>query len=494
MLGSEGRRIMHVGGVEQWMDEAYVNSSFAAHGPVLNVKVVRDRSSGNTHGYAFVEFADSAAPERLFAEQVEGKPFRSLNGTIFRLNWALYGNGLVRAEKTDASVYVGNLDPDTRDGHLYQAFGEAYGSVVGARVCVDSLTGSCRGFGFVRFRDPEEAERAVTEMSGVTVNRRPIRVRHADKPKWHSNGTSLPQMNASPEAATVHVLNVSDIAEGTTETELAQNYSVFGAVLRAKIVPGGRGIVEFRDYDSCLRAQRHMSQVQQQQDFLLQQQQQHLQHMQLQQQLSLLQPGQQQLLLQMQQQQQQQIQQQQMPQQQPQLLPLPMPPPPMPQDGMSVEGSAAAGASGSEGCRPQITNMTTFQAQNQMLQSECEAEQLDCNAVNAAAEAWARGLQGVLPLNLAMFQSYLENPSFVESVEKLLAAAEPSSRNDGRRGSSDGLPRSWLLVDQPELFVGKACAEAMNKDFVPTVGSMRPGGAFGYASPCPGSLAPMDIN
>jgi RNA recognition motif-containing protein len=80
-----------MGELEPWMDENFIKGVFlSAAGENVNVKVIRDKNSGNA-GYCFVEFNSPDAANKAL----------QLNGTAvpnstrqFKLNWAS-GGGLV---------------------------------------------------------------------------------------------------------------------------------------------------------------------------------------------------------------------------------------------------------------------------------------------------------------------------------------------------------------------------------------------------------------
>ncbi|KAJ5833704.1 hypothetical protein N7474_002015 [Penicillium riverlandense] len=85
-----------------------------------------------------------------------------------------------------AKVYVGNLSWNTTDEGLRGAFSE-YGQILDAvrhvRVQIvmrDRDTGRARGFGFVTFGDPTEAEAAITALNDQELDGRRIRVNLAN--------------------------------------------------------------------------------------------------------------------------------------------------------------------------------------------------------------------------------------------------------------------------------------------------------------------------
>ncbi len=85
-------------------------------------------------------------------------------------------------------IFVGGLSWDTDDQSLAAAFAE-FGTVSEAKVIQDRDTGRSRGFGFVTFSAPAEAQKAISEMDGVNLDGRNIRVNQAeDKPRGGGGG------------------------------------------------------------------------------------------------------------------------------------------------------------------------------------------------------------------------------------------------------------------------------------------------------------------
>jgi RNA recognition motif-containing protein len=75
-------------------------------------------------------------------------------------------------------IYVGNLNYDTTDKELREAF-EAFGTVTSAEVVINRMTNRSRGFGFVEMPDPEEARNAIAQMDGKELQGRQLKVNEA---------------------------------------------------------------------------------------------------------------------------------------------------------------------------------------------------------------------------------------------------------------------------------------------------------------------------
>jgi RNA recognition motif-containing protein len=83
-------------------------------------------------------------------------------------------------------LYVGNLTYETTDAELEQLFA-AYGTVQSAQVIMDRDTGRSKGFGFVEMGSEQEAQAAITGLSGKQVGGRNLTVNEA-KPKEDRGG------------------------------------------------------------------------------------------------------------------------------------------------------------------------------------------------------------------------------------------------------------------------------------------------------------------
>jgi RNA recognition motif-containing protein len=78
-------------------------------------------------------------------------------------------------------LFVGNLSFNTTENDLQDAFA-AHGQVVEATLMMDRMTGRSRGFAFVTYSTPEEAQKAIAAMNGAQIDGRALTVNIA-RPK-----------------------------------------------------------------------------------------------------------------------------------------------------------------------------------------------------------------------------------------------------------------------------------------------------------------------
>lgn len=129
-----------------------------------------------------MEFVSHAAAERIL-QTYNGTQMPGTEQT-FRLNWASFGIGERRPDAgPEHSIFVGDLAPDVTDYLLQETFRAQYPSVRGAKVVTDPNTGRSKGYGFVKFADENERNRAMSEMNGVYCSTRPMRISAATPKK-----------------------------------------------------------------------------------------------------------------------------------------------------------------------------------------------------------------------------------------------------------------------------------------------------------------------
>ncbi len=86
------------------------------------------------------------------------------------------------------NIYIGNLSFNTTENQLREAF-EAYGSVSTCNIITDRETGDSRGFAFVEMPGKDEAQAAISGMSGQDLGGRTLTVSEA-KPRTESGNRS----------------------------------------------------------------------------------------------------------------------------------------------------------------------------------------------------------------------------------------------------------------------------------------------------------------
>lgn len=90
-------------------------------------------------------------------------------------------------------LFVGNLSYEAMENDLQDYFSQA-GVVTSVNLMLDKITGKSRGFAFVEFATPEEANKAVEQFHNKEFQGRALTVNVArpreERPRWNTGGRS----------------------------------------------------------------------------------------------------------------------------------------------------------------------------------------------------------------------------------------------------------------------------------------------------------------
>jgi len=276
MPPSGGSRTLWVGDMDEWMNEHWLQATFSLGVTVTDVKVIRQRPSGQHAGYGFVEFSNQFEAQHVL-NTCNGMPIpQHPQGKLFRLNWAshgLSGKGVVGnmphgdgSGMPEYSLFVGDLASDVTDYQLMMTFGSHYPSVKSAKVMIDPATGMSKGYGFVKFGDEDEKNRAMKEMNGVFISTRQVRCSQAQKKSEMQNinqERNHPDVIRAEDSGAYDPANTTIFVGGldvtVNEHMLHHAFSGFGQLVYVRVPPGKAcGFVQFADRTAAEAALREM--------------------------------------------------------------------------------------------------------------------------------------------------------------------------------------------------------------------------------------------
>jgi RNA-binding protein 39 len=149
---------------------------FQKVGQVCDVKMISDRNSRRSKGIAYVEFYDensvlpalSLTGQKLFGVPIIVQPTMAEKNRL-----AAQAQNLKKAEGP-RKLYVGSLHYSINESILKTIF-EPFGAVDKIQLMRDE-NGLSKGYAFVEFSDSECAERAFSNMNGVELAGRPLKI------------------------------------------------------------------------------------------------------------------------------------------------------------------------------------------------------------------------------------------------------------------------------------------------------------------------------
>lgn len=203
----ESKTNLIVNYLPQTMTQEEIRSLFSSIGDVESCKLIRDKVTGQSLGYGFVNYHRPEDAEKAI-NTLNG--LRLQNKTI-KVSFARPSSEAIKG----ANLYVSGLPKNMAQQDLENLF-SPFGRIITSRILCDNITvrqfvGGAgdnvpclsKGVGFIRFDQRIEAERAIQELNGTIPkgSTEPITVKFANNPS--NNNKALPPLAAylTPQAA-----------------------------------------------------------------------------------------------------------------------------------------------------------------------------------------------------------------------------------------------------------------------------------------------------
>merc|ERR1712212_1392267 len=176
------------------MTQEEIRSLFSSIGEVESCKLIRDKVTGQSLGYGFVNY---------HRQEDASKAIQTLNGLrlqnkTIKVSYARPSSEAIKG----ANLYVSGLPKHMTQPDLERLF-SCSGNIITSRILCDNITGLSKGVGFIRFDQRVEAERAIQKLNGTIPEgaTEPITVKFANNPS--NNAKAIPPLAAylAPQAA-----------------------------------------------------------------------------------------------------------------------------------------------------------------------------------------------------------------------------------------------------------------------------------------------------
>lgn len=216
-------RSVYIGNIHPQVSDVDLQQVFSNVGPLEGFKLIRKEKSS----YAFVDYFD----HRSAALAIITLNGRHLHGQPVKVNWA-YASSQREDTSGHFDIFVGDLSPEVTDATLFACF-SVYGSCSDAKVMWDQKTGRSRGFGFVSFRNQQDAQSAINDLNGKWLGSRQIRC------NWASKGaTSSEDKLSSDSKSVVELTNgTSDDGQEKSNEDAPENNSQYTTVYVGNLAP-----------------------------------------------------------------------------------------------------------------------------------------------------------------------------------------------------------------------------------------------------------------
>ncbi|WKX96977.1 hypothetical protein Q1695_012992 [Nippostrongylus brasiliensis] len=183
----------------QGMTQEEVRSLFSSVGEIESCKLVRDKMTGQSLGYGFVNYC---------REDDALKAVSSFNGLrlqnkTIKVSYARPSNENIKG----SNLYVSGI-PKSMTLNELEAIFRPFGQIITSRILSDNITGLSKGVGFVRFDKKEEAEVAIQTLNGTIPPgcADQITVKFANNPATNTAKSVLQELEAAQQVAATNLM------------------------------------------------------------------------------------------------------------------------------------------------------------------------------------------------------------------------------------------------------------------------------------------------
>jgi len=251
--------------LDKSIDNKAMYDTFSAFGNILSCRVATDEES-SSKGYGFVHFE---------TEEAANNAIMKVNGMLLNGRKVFVGRFIPRKEREKLlgekarrfmNVYIKNFADDLDDDKLRELF-EKYGKITSAKVMTDEM-GKSKGFGFVSFEEPGNAEKAVDDLNGKELNGKTLYVGRAQKKSERAaelkRRFELMKMERMSRYQGVN-LYVKNLDDAIDDERLRKEFAPFGTITSAKVMTDGNarsrgfGFVCFSSPEEATKAVTEMN-------------------------------------------------------------------------------------------------------------------------------------------------------------------------------------------------------------------------------------------
>lgn len=239
-LRKSGKGNIYIKNLAKNITQKELYDTFETFGTILSSKIAVDEK-GNSKGFGYVHFETEESAARAIEE---------VNGMSIFDQQVYVGYFIPRnARKSEASksnfnnIYVKSFPPETTNDSLKEMFSE-FGEIQSCCVAVDT-DGKSKGFGFVCFSKPADAEAAVKAMHSKEIGGRQLYVNRAQRKEERQEELKhrLEKQKAERQSKYTRGVNlyVKNLDDQIDDAALEEAFSSYGSITSAKVMRDAQG-------------------------------------------------------------------------------------------------------------------------------------------------------------------------------------------------------------------------------------------------------------
>lgn len=180
----------------QSMTEDEIAKLFSSVGEVRECKLIRDKVSKHSMGYAFVNYKTPEDAKKAIGTLDKLR----LQDKTIKVSYARPSSSDIK----NANLYISGL-PETMTVEQFEAMFTSYGEIITSKILTHA-DGKSRGAGFIRFDKRSQAEVAIRNLNGTIPegSQKQLTVKFANPPHVNKQMMRMPDPMGTPNGNGVH--------------------------------------------------------------------------------------------------------------------------------------------------------------------------------------------------------------------------------------------------------------------------------------------------
>lgn len=235
-LRKSGQGNVFIKNLDKSIDNKVLYDTFSSFGNILSCKVVGDINGSK--GYGFVHFESDEAAQRAI-EKVNGMMLAEKKVFVGRFKSR---NDRMREfgerAKQFTNLFIKNMPDEWTDDLLEDAFKE-FGEILSHKVVCDEQTGQSKCYGFVSFKEHDQAETACEVMNGKDHNGKLLYCGRAQKKAEREGELKAKYDKLKQERIQRYQgvnLYVKNLDDSINDDSLRDAFKQFGTITSAKVI------------------------------------------------------------------------------------------------------------------------------------------------------------------------------------------------------------------------------------------------------------------
>jgi polyadenylate-binding protein len=235
---------IYVGDLPALTDEAFLRTLFNDCGAILPNGIILKKHKSLEKAFAFITFETHDGAAHAISEV----NYTKLDGVPIRISWSDPETKKIRNSGL-GNLFIRGLDESIEVSQLHDAFSN-FGEIISCKIPMSE--GKSRGYGYIQFRNPADAEKARVDLQDASINGKPITIEPYVKPT-----------KKNPEENFTNVFIKGDKTLKLTcksNEELSKIFEPFGEIQNARLMMDekneskGFGFCNFKHHEDAVKA------------------------------------------------------------------------------------------------------------------------------------------------------------------------------------------------------------------------------------------------